>query len=108
MRSATSRLLWAGFKPFDKKRGRFAGGVAKGFSLIELLVVIAVTTVMTAMLVPALAKARDSARNAICKSNQRQLGLTIALYATEFKSRVPIAWGGYVDPTFYYAYQPVA
>lgn len=55
----------------------------KAFSLVELLVVMAIIGLLMAILVPVLAAARSSAKNAICKSNLRQIVLANLTYATE-------------------------
>jgi prepilin-type N-terminal cleavage/methylation domain-containing protein/prepilin-type processing-associated H-X9-DG protein len=53
------------------------------FTLIELLVVIAIIAVLLSILTPALRKARESARETVCKSNLRNIGIVLALYAQD-------------------------
>jgi prepilin-type N-terminal cleavage/methylation domain-containing protein/prepilin-type processing-associated H-X9-DG protein len=61
----------------------------KGFTLIELLVVIAIIAILAAILLPALARAREAARRASCQSNLKQFGVIFKMYAGENDSQFP-------------------
>ena len=93
-----------------RKNVRTAGS---GFSLIELLVVIAVIAILAALLLPALARAKQKGQQAVCLSNLKQIGLAFTMYLNDhddrfadrrdLKSSLP---GGYLPWTTWPASDP--
>jgi prepilin-type N-terminal cleavage/methylation domain-containing protein len=72
----------------SRKQGSGQRSGLTGFTLIELLVVIAIIAILAAMLLPALARAKQKAQGALCLNNEKQLALSWIMYANDNNDRV--------------------
>jgi prepilin-type N-terminal cleavage/methylation domain-containing protein/prepilin-type processing-associated H-X9-DG protein len=64
----------------------------RGFTLIELLVVIAIIAILAAILFPVFARAREAARATACKSNLKQIGSAVLMYAQDYDETLPFQY----------------
>jgi len=71
------------------RKSRPAGNSVPGFTLIELLVVIAIIAVLLGILMPAMRKMKEVAREVVCKSNLKQVGIAVAMYLDDNQRKIP-------------------
>jgi prepilin-type N-terminal cleavage/methylation domain-containing protein/prepilin-type processing-associated H-X9-DG protein len=87
---------------FRAKRRGFMRNRVRGFTLIEILVVVAIIALLSALLFPALSRAREGGRTKVCLSNMKQLGLAFQQYVQDAGRRYPgagvyTAFGGHTS-----------
>ncbi|MFH1717310.1 MAG: type II secretion system protein [Planctomycetota bacterium] len=76
-------------KSMTGHKEHLVGKRTKGFTLIELLVVIAIIAVLLSILMPAMRKIKEVAREVVCKSHLRQVGLAVSMYLDDFQRKIP-------------------
>ena len=84
-----------------RPRERHRRDAPLGFTLIELLVVIEIIAILIGILLPTLARARESAHRSACLSNLRQLGQAFNMYANAFHDHIPL---GHISDEYQWDY----
>jgi prepilin-type N-terminal cleavage/methylation domain-containing protein len=72
--------------------------IKKGFTLVELLVVISIIAILLAVLIPAMNRAKETAKRIICSNQQKQVALGLNTYISDYDGLLP--WYGGLDPLF--------
>ena len=71
-------------------------GINRAFTLVDVLVTLAVVAVLIGIMMPGLGRVRELSRQVVCRSNLRQVGLGLALYADASRDQLP--YSVYIDP----------
>ncbi|MBC8101360.1 MAG: DUF1559 domain-containing protein [Cytophagales bacterium] len=95
----------------SRRRAASARSGKAGFTLIELLVVIAIIAILAAILFPVFAQARSKARQSVCLSNEKQLGIALLAYVQDYDETFPLAnysvttpdqYSGTINPRYHW------
>ena len=100
------------FGAYNNESRRRNGG--RGFTLIELLVVIAIIAILAALLLPALARAKEKGRQTACVNSVRQQTFAVLMYADDHEDTLPptayndvngneVDWPSLLDPYLNYS-----
>ncbi len=77
-------------------------GLGEGFTLIELLVVVAIIALLISIMLPALGRARDTARTSVCGSGLRQMGVAMSIYLHDNRETIFPWRENFADHTLYW------
>jgi len=77
---------------------KFPARKQPAFTLVELLVVLAIIALLAALLLPALGRAKESARATVCLSNLHQVGIALQIYVSENNNHLPVMRDVSTDP----------
>lgn len=79
----------------EKKRRRMGIAQSRYFTIIELLIVISILTILCAILLPALSRARDAGLASDCRGREKQIGVAFMMYSTDYNHYLPLGYAGY-------------